>query len=111
MTCARIRPGGALRGALAAVALTALFVAPARAFFPPTLLEVPPVEIPPPPPIEVPPVPVVLPALAPPPPITMSVNPGTSGNAPEPAALLTGLVGTGLAGLFGLWRRRKAVGT
>jgi hypothetical protein len=86
--------------------------APARALIPPTLL-IPPVVQPPPPVVIIPP-----PIL--PPPGGSPGGPGPSGgptgggptggggHAPEPASLLSGLLGAAGVGLAALARRRKA---
>ncbi len=77
-------------------------------FFPPPV-EVPPTPTPPTPVIELPP------SLPPPPPVVTPpvIRPDDVGptptpveNSPEPATLVTGLVGMGLAGLYALRRRR-----
>lgn len=116
----RFRPLAVLAVALVALGGTA---SQACAFFPPfTLLPgtkpadpSPPALTPtltPPAVVTPPPTVVTPPEVTPPPP-----GPGTSGggpvpplptqNLPEPATLLTGLVGSGLLGLYAAYRRKK----
>lgn len=87
---------------------------PAEAFHPPVFLPPPPPP-PPPPPLITPPPPVVIPPPPDnPPPNNPPPNnpppgtpPGGQQHSPEPATLVTGLIGSGLAGLFAVRRRRK----
>src|SRR5262249_32797108 len=74
----------------------------------------PPVVTPPPtvPPVVTPPVvtpPVVTPPVVTPPIISgQGTPPPTTEQAPEPASLIMGAVGSGLAGLYAAYRRRRA---
>ena len=80
-------------------ALAAVFVMPPPGLVPPT----PVPQINPPPPVIVPP--VILPPVVPP-----SVPPPVIQSVPEPASLLTALLGVGMAGAAGIRRRRAVAG-
>jgi hypothetical protein len=121
--------GRRLVATLAVLAGLLTTAASARAFFPPqtggtgtpppvtpppvTPTTPPPVVTPPPtvPPVVTPPVvtpPVVTPPVVTPPIISGQGSPPTTEQAPEPASLIMGAVGTGLAGLYAAYRRRRA---
>jgi hypothetical protein len=86
--------------------------ASARAFFPPQTggTGTPPTVTPSTPPPEVTPPPTIPPVVTPPPVISGGGTPPpvTAEEAPEPATLLMGAVGSGLAGLYAAYRRRRA---
>jgi len=92
---------------IAALALIVFCPAPVEARNPPQMP--PPPPPPPPPPVITPPPPVVTPPPNNPPPNNPPPNtpPGGQQNLPEPATLVTGLIGSCLAGLFATRRRRK----
>jgi hypothetical protein len=101
------RPASAVRNAL-----TGLLLNTSVAFFPKPHPSPPPPPPPPPPPVPPPaPAPPPPPPPAPPPPPPPPPGPPPPpppNNSPEPATLISGLVGLGVAGLYALRRRRKA---
>jgi hypothetical protein len=80
---------------------------PPPVFTPPPPVFTPPPEVTPPPPIVVPPTtqpPTTQPPPTQPPPGT---PPGGTQNTPEPSSLVIGLLGSGFAGLYSAFRRKR----